>query len=159
MEVTAMNGLDTLVTVSDQVLLLPDQYLRHGMTILRSVIHLARVEQEARLEQALLVREAMEGAPEPQQAMVTQEGDTWRRNFRAGDPDRQEIKASEAVTLIHELEAVVDRLAYSNTTERQLAVEVRRAIDRVRAMGKHGDDAGGEGAGGEGAGGERAGGP
>jgi hypothetical protein len=154
MEVGAMNGLDTLVTVADQVLLLPDQYLRHGMTILRSVIHLARVEQEARLEQALLVREAMEGAPEPQQAMVTQEGETWRENFRAGDPDRQEIKASEAVTLIHELETVVDRLAYSNTTERQLAVEVRRAIDRVRGMGNHephGDDAESEGAGGEGA--------
>lgn len=132
-----MNGLDTLVTVADQVLLLPDQYLRQGTTILRSVIHLARMEQEARLEQALLAREAMEGAPSPQAAMVTQEGDAWRRNFRAGDPDRQEIKASEAVTLIHELEAVVDRLAYSNTTERQLAVEVRRAIDRVRAMGNH----------------------
>jgi hypothetical protein len=37
-----MNGLDTLVTVADQVLLLPDQYLRQGMTILRSVIHPAR---------------------------------------------------------------------------------------------------------------------
>jgi len=151
-----MNGLDTLVTVSDQVLLLPDQYLRHGMTILRSVIHLARVEQEARLEQALLVREAMEGAPEPQAALVTQEGETWRENFRAGDPDRQEIKASEAVTLIHELEAVVDRLAYSNTTERQLAVEVRRAIDRVRTMGNH--EPPGEGAAGE-PGGEGAAGP
>ena len=147
MEVGAMNGLDTLVTVADQVLLLPDPYLRQGMTILRSVIHLARTEQEARLEQALLVREAMEGAPQPQPALVTQEGEMWRENFRAGDPDRQEIKVSEAVSLIHELEAVVDRLAYSNTTERQLAVEVRRAIDRVRAMGNH--ESQGEGAGGE----------
>jgi len=132
-----MNGLDTLVTVADQVLLLPDQYLRHGMTILRSVIHLARTEQEARLEQAQLVNEAMEGVSSPQAAMVTRAGETWREDFRAGDPDRQEIKVSEAVSLIHELEAVVDRLAYSNTTERQLAVEVRRAIDRVRAMGNH----------------------
>src|SRR5213593_1981041 len=60
MEVAAMNGLDTLMTVSDQVMLLPDQYLRQGITILRSVIYLARLEEEGRREQALLVRQAME---------------------------------------------------------------------------------------------------
>ena len=29
-----MNGLDTLMTISQQVMLLPDQYLRQGITIL-----------------------------------------------------------------------------------------------------------------------------
>src|SRR5947208_14615098 len=60
MEVAAMNGLDTLMTVSDQVMLLPDQYLRQGITILRSVIYLARLKEEARGAEALLVRRAME---------------------------------------------------------------------------------------------------
>ena len=137
-----MNGLDTLATVSDQVLLLPDQYLRQGMTILRSVIHLARMEEEARREQALLVREAMASASPPDPVLVSREGDSWRRNFRAGDPDRQQINASEAASLISELEAVVDSLAYSNVSERELVLEVRRAIDRVRAMGNHEPQAG-----------------
>src|SRR5712691_7651497 len=117
-----MNGLDTLTTVADHVLLLPDQYLRQGMTILRSVIHLSRMKEEARHEQALLMREAMEGAPDPAPALVSREGDAWRQNFRAGDPDRQQIKASEAATLIAELETVVDRLAYSNVSERELVL-------------------------------------
>jgi len=138
-----MNGLDTLATVSDQVLLLPDQYLRQGMTILRSVIHLARMEEEARREQAMLVREAMASASPPDPALVSREGESWRRNFRAGDPDRQQINASEAATLIAELEAVVDGLAYSNISERELVLEVRRAIDRVRAMGNHEPHGGG----------------
>ena len=68
-----MNGLDTLMTVSDQVMLLPDQYLRQGITILRSVIYLARLEEEGRREQALLVRQAMEanGALVTQSAAVS----------------------------------------------------------------------------------------
>src|SRR5439155_617862 len=74
MEVAAMTGLDTLMTVSDQVMLLPDQYLRQGITILRSVIHLARLEEEGRREQALLVRQALEGneAAAPRSAAVTE---------------------------------------------------------------------------------------
>ena len=142
-----MNSLDTLMTISQQVMLLPDQYLRQGITILQGAIHLARLEEEARREQALLVREAWEdsGALVAQPTAVTAAGQTqetqppsnqnWAQDFRAGDPDRQHIAASDAETLIVALEAMMDRLQYTNVTERQLVVEVREAIQRVRAMG------------------------
>ena len=145
MEVDAVNGLDTLMTISQQVMLLPDQYLRQGITILQGAIHLARLEEEARREQVLLVREALEdsGALAGQPTAVTaaeQPGSKpngWADDFRAGDPDRQEIAASEAGTLIASLEAMMDQLQYTNPTERQLVLEVREAIDRVQAMGNH----------------------
>ena len=146
-----MNGLDTLMTISQQVMLLPDQYLRQGITILQGAIHLARLADEARREQVLLVREALEdsGALAGQPTAVTaaeQPGSKpngWADDFRAGDPDRQEIAASEAGTLIASLEAMMDQLQYTNVTERQLVLEVRESIDRVQAMGNHepgGDD-------------------
>src|SRR5439155_20070083 len=99
MEVAAMNGLDTLMTVSDQVMLLPDQYLRQGITILRSVIYLARLEEEGRREQALLVRQAMEanGALVTQSAAVSapathpslEPDQSWPQDFGSGDPEPQ----------------------------------------------------------------------
>jgi hypothetical protein len=146
MEVAAMNGLDTLMTISQQVMLLPDQYLRQGITILHGAIHLARREEEARREQALLVREALadSGAIVAQPTAMTAVGQTqpepnqkWAQDFRAGDPDRQHVAASEAGTLISALEAMMDRLQYTNVTERQLVLEVREAIARVQAMGNH----------------------
>ena len=145
MEVDAVNGLDTLMTISQQVMLLPDQYLRQGITILQGAIHLARLEEEARREQVLLVREALEdsGALVAQPTAVTaaeQPGSKpngWADDFRAGDPDHQEIAASEAGALIASLEAMMDQLQYTNVTERQLVLEVRQAIDRVEAMGNH----------------------
>src|SRR2546426_11401624 len=94
MEVAAMNGLDTLMTVSDQGMLLPDQYLRQGITILRSVIYLARLEEEGQREQALLVRQAMEAnvALVTQSACVSRAatqsslgpGQSWAYEFPAG---------------------------------------------------------------------------
>jgi len=141
-----MNGIDTLMTISQQVMLLPDQYLRQGITILQGAIHLARLEEEARREQALLVREALgdSGALVAQPTTMTAAGQTqpqsnqkWAQDFRAGDPDRQHVAASEAGSLIASFEAMMDRLQYTNVTERQLVVEVREAIQRVRAIGNH----------------------
>jgi hypothetical protein len=143
-----MNSLDTILTVTDQVMLLPDQYLRQGITILRSVVYLARMEDEGRREQALLVRQALESnvALVGQSAEVTAADEPeaeappsrpWSQDFRAGDPDRQHVVASEAETLIAAFEAIMSKLQYTNVTERQLVVEVRSAIARVRAMGNH----------------------
>src|SRR5438445_3224813 len=111
MEVDAMDGLETLSTVVDQVMLLPDQYLRQGVTILRSVVHLALIEEEGRRDQALLFRQALESsyATEPQQiaaGQVKQSGQ-WTRDFRAGDPDRQRIASSDAAALIDDLKVVI----------------------------------------------------
>ncbi|TMG05567.1 MAG: hypothetical protein E6I02_09810 [Chloroflexi bacterium] len=135
------------MTVSDQVMLLPDQYLRQGITILRSVIYLARLEEEGRREQALLVRQAMEanGALVTQSAAVSapatqpslEPDQSWAQDFRAGDPDRQHVSSSEASGLITALETIIDNLQYTNVTERQLVLEVRAAVGRVRAMGNH----------------------
>ena len=141
-----MTGLDTLMTVSDQVMLLPDQYLRQGITILRSVIHLARLEEEGRREQALLVRQALEGdeAAAPRSAAVTEvrqhgsQTNQWAADFRAGDPNRQHVAESEATGLINAFETIMNNLQYTNVTERQLVLEVREAIARVRAMGDDG---------------------
>jgi len=139
-----MSGLDTLMTISQQVMLLPDQYLRQGITILQGAIHLARLEEEARREQALLVREALEesGVLAAPPTAVTAAGQTrpqanqkWGEDFRAGDPDRQHLAASEA--LMAALEGIMDKLQYTNVTERLLVAEVREAINRVRAIGNH----------------------
>ena len=141
-----MTGLDTLMTISQQVMLLPDQYLRQGITILQGAIHLARLEEEARREQALLVREALgdSGALVAPPTARTAAGQTqpqanqkWAQDFRAGDPDRQHIAASEAGTLMAALEGIIDKLPYTNVTERLLVEEVREAINRVRAIGNH----------------------
>jgi hypothetical protein len=141
-----LTGLDTLMTISQQVMLLPDQYLRQGITILQGAIHLARLEEEARREQALLVREALEesGVLVAPPTAMTAEGQTlpqanqkWGEDFRAGDPDRQHIAASEASTLTAALEGIIDKLQYTNVTERLLVAEVREAINRVRAIGNH----------------------
>jgi hypothetical protein len=141
-----MNGLDTLETVADEVMALPDQCLRQGIAILRSVIHLARLEEEGRREQAALVRQALEdsgalvarsAAMTPAGQVESQANQTWEQDYRAGDPDRQHVAASEAGTLMAALEGILDKLQYTNVTERQLVVEVRAAINRVRAMGNH----------------------
>ena len=136
-----MDGLETLSTVVDQVMLLPDQYLRQGVTILRSVVHLALIEEEGRRDQALLFRQALESnyaaAPRSITAGETQQTASWTRDFRAGDPDRQHIATSEAAGLIDDLKAVIGKLDFTNVTERQLVLEVQAAIARVVAMGNH----------------------
>jgi hypothetical protein len=147
MEVAAMNGLETLSTVVDQVMLLPDQYLRQGVTILRSVVHLALIEEEGRRDQALLFRQALESsyATVPQYIAAGQanqpnqpnQPEQWTRDFRAGDPDRQRIASSDAAGLIDDLKVVIAKLDFTNVTERQLVMEVQAAIDRVVAMGNH----------------------
>ena len=141
-----MTGLDTLMTISQQVMLLPDQYLRQGITILQGAIHLARLEEEARREQALLVREALgeSGVLVAQPTAMTatrqpesQPNQAWAQDFRSGDPERQHIAAGEASTLMAALEGIMDKLQYTNVTERLLVAEVREAINRVRAIGNH----------------------
>ena len=136
-----MNGLETLSTVVDQVMLLPDQYLRQGVTILRSVVGLALIEEEGRRDQALLFRQALESnyaaAPQYIAAGQANQAEQWTRDFRAGDPDRQRIAASDAAKLIDDLRVVIGKLDFTNVTERQLVMEVEAAINRVVTMGNH----------------------
>ena len=134
-----MDGLETLSTVVEQVMLLPDQYLRQGVTILRSVVHLALIEEEGRRDQALVFRQALESnyaaAPKSIAAGQANQAEPWTRDFRAGDPDRQRIAASDASRLIDDLRLVISKLDFTNVTERQLVMEVQAAITRVVAMG------------------------